>query len=60
VTIHTIKGQLQVMAEGQAHDLPAGHLLVLAPGVEHDVVAREESQMLLTICLDAVTTAPLP
>ena len=53
VSIHVLKGHLQVMAEGNAHDLHAGHLLVLAPGVEHDVVAREESQMLLTVHLDA-------
>jgi quercetin dioxygenase-like cupin family protein len=51
VTIHVLKGHLQVMAEGQSHDLHAGHLLVLAPGIEHDVVAREESQMLLTVHL---------
>jgi len=58
VTIHVLKGHLQVMAEGNAHDLHAGHLLVLAPGVEHDVVAREESQMLLTVCLDASAANP--
>jgi quercetin dioxygenase-like cupin family protein len=52
VTIHVLKGRLQVTAEGHAHDLQAGSLLVLAPGVEHDVVAREESQMLLTVNLD--------
>ena len=52
VTLHVLKGHLQVTAEGHAHDLHAGHLLVLAPGVEHDVVAPEESQMLLTVCLD--------
>ena len=39
--------------------LDAGRLLVLAPGVEHDVVAQQESEMLLTIHLDA-PTAPAP
>jgi quercetin dioxygenase-like cupin family protein len=58
VTIQVLKGRLQVTAEGQAHDLHTGHLLVLAPGVEHDVVAREESQMLLTVCLDTTKTQP--
>ena len=58
VTIHMIKGHLQVTAEGHAHDLHAGHLLVLAPGVEHDVVAREESQMLLTVSLNVSGTEP--
>jgi len=56
VTIHVLKGHLQVTAEGHANDLHAGHVLVLAPGVEHDVVAREESQMLLTVCLDTGKT----
>lgn len=51
VTIQVLKGRLQINAEDQAHDLPAGRLLVLAPDVEHDVVAREESQMLLTVHL---------
>jgi quercetin dioxygenase-like cupin family protein len=60
VTIHVLKGHLQVTAEGRAHDLHAGHLLVLAPGVEHDVVAPEESQMLLTVCLDASPTESSP
>lgn len=60
VTIQVVKGHLQVTAEGHAHDLHVGNLLVLAPGVEHDVVAREESQMLLTVCLDAAKTESLP
>lgn len=53
VTIHVLSGHLQVTAEGQANDLRAGRLLVLAPGVEHDVVARQESRMLLTVHLSA-------
>jgi quercetin dioxygenase-like cupin family protein len=60
VTIQVLKGHLQVTAEGQAHDLHAGHLLVLAPSIEHDVVAREESQMLLTVCLDTGKTESSP
>ena len=52
VTIHVLKGRLEVTAEGQAHDLQAGTLLVLAPDVQHDVEAREESQMLLTVNLE--------
>jgi len=51
--IQVLKGRLQVMADGHAHNLDAGRLLVLAPGVEHDVVAQQESEMLLTIHLDA-------
>jgi quercetin dioxygenase-like cupin family protein len=52
VTIHVLKGHLQVKAEGQVHDLLAHTVLALAPGVEHDVVAQQESEMLLTVQLD--------
>jgi quercetin dioxygenase-like cupin family protein len=58
VTIYVPEGHLQVTAEGQVHDLHAGHLLVLASGVEHNVVAREESRMLLTVHLDTSTVDP--
>lgn len=60
VMIHVLKGYLQVTAEGLVHDLRAGRLLVLAPGVEHNLVAYEESQMLLTVCLEAGETEPSP
>lgn len=52
VTIHVLKGHLQVKAEGQVHDLHANNVLALAPDVKHDVVAQQESQMLLTMHLD--------
>jgi len=53
VTIQVLKGHLQIKAEDQAHTLRAGNLLVLGPGVEHDLVAYEESEMLLTVHLSA-------
>ena len=53
VTIQVLKGHLQITAEGEAHTLRAGNLLVLGPGVEHDLVAYEESEMLLTVHLGA-------
>ena len=57
VTIQVLDGHLQVSADGKAHDLHAGQMLVLARGVEHDVVAREESRMLLTVNLESPSTA---
>jgi quercetin dioxygenase-like cupin family protein len=51
VTIHTLAGDLEVATPEAIHQLPAGSLLVLAPGVRHDVTARVESQMLLTVHL---------
>ena len=52
VTIHVLEGRLRMSAEGQSHDMTAGQILVLAPGVEHDVFAEEPTRMLLTVCLD--------
>jgi quercetin dioxygenase-like cupin family protein len=52
VTVHVLQGHLKMTAEARTHDLPAGSLLVLAPGVQHDVQAVEASRMLLTVCLD--------
>jgi len=51
VTIHTLAGELEVSTPEAIHQLPAGSLLVLAPGVRHDVNARVASQMLLTVHL---------
>jgi quercetin dioxygenase-like cupin family protein len=55
VCIQIIRGHLRITAEGQSHDLRTGQLLVLAPGVEHDLVAPEESEMLLTVSLQSPT-----
>ena len=57
VTIHTVAGDLEVSTPDATHQLPAGSLLVLAPGVRHDVMARVASQMLLTVHL-VKPTAP--
>jgi quercetin dioxygenase-like cupin family protein len=52
VTVHVLEGRITITAEDQVHALSAGQLLVLAPGVEHDVRADEASRMLLTVCLE--------
>lgn len=49
VTIHVHAGTLDVRESGREHRLSAGQLLVLDPGVPHDVTAREASVMLLTV-----------
>ena len=60
VTIQVLDGHLQVTAEGKAHDLHAGNLLILAPGIEHDVVALHETRMLLTVNLQPPQEAAKP
>ena len=52
VTIHVLEGRLQVKTAQSKHELPANHLLRLAPGVNHDVEAVEASKMLLTVCVE--------
>lgn len=49
ITIQTIVGRLTLRVAGRTVDLPAGHLLTLAPALPHDVEAQEESAFLLTI-----------
>ena len=51
VSIQVIEGALTVNAAGSRHSLSAGCLLVLAPGIRHDVKAEVRSLMLLTVCL---------
>lgn len=49
VTILALTGLLEVSTPAQTQRLPEGSLLVLDPGVRHDVFAPEASQMLLTV-----------
>lgn len=49
ITVHVLDGYVQVNAAGQTSDLLAQGLLFVAAGIPHDVVAREDSTVLLTI-----------
>jgi len=51
VMIQVIAGMIEVSTPDDMHSMTAGSLLVLAAGVQHDVSAREPSQMLLTVHL---------
>lgn len=51
VAIQALSGSLQVSTPGGNHALDAGSVLVLAPGVRHDVAASVPSRMLLTVNL---------
>ena len=53
VTIHALTGRVEVKTPEGRHELAAGSLLVLSPGVRHDVFAPEASQLLLTVHLKA-------
>jgi quercetin dioxygenase-like cupin family protein len=47
--MQTIAGKLRLHVGGQAVELAAGQMLVLEPGVRHDVETDTESAFLLTI-----------
>lgn len=49
VTIQVLAGQLAVDVADQTHELGAGQLVALGPGVPHTVRALSPSEMLLTV-----------
>jgi quercetin dioxygenase-like cupin family protein len=49
VTIHALAGHVQVKTSEGELELDAGTLLVLSPGVAHDLHASVPSQVLLTV-----------
>lgn len=51
VMIHVIAGMIDVVTATARHSMAAGSLLTLAAGVQHDVTAREPSQVVLTVHL---------
>jgi quercetin dioxygenase-like cupin family protein len=52
VTIQVLQGRLLVRTRERTHRIDDGQLLVLAPGVRHDLRALRETRMLLTVYLD--------
>ncbi len=52
VTIHVIDGRMHIRAADSEHVFGPGGLLILAPNVEHDVHAIEDSIMLLQVHLE--------
>jgi quercetin dioxygenase-like cupin family protein len=53
VTVHVLSGEIRMTTAEQEYEMPAGTLLVLEPGVRHDVRAIQPSRMLLTVRLEA-------
>jgi quercetin dioxygenase-like cupin family protein len=51
VTIHVLRGGLQVVADEEARVVASGELMALAPGVPYSVRALAPSEMLLTVHL---------
>lgn len=49
ISIHCLRGRLQIRAEERVFQLAQGTILTLDGGVPHDVEAAEDSAFLLTI-----------
>lgn len=49
ISVQTLTGHVQLNLPNGVIDLRAGHLLVLDKGVAHDVVAQEDSTVLLSM-----------
>lgn len=52
VTVHILDGEAQMTTAGHEYAMPAGSLLVLGPGVKHDIRALTPSRVLLSVRLD--------
>ncbi len=52
VTVLVVDGEIVMTTPDREHRMPSGHLLVLRPGVRHDVRADVASRVLLTVRLD--------
>ncbi len=48
-TLQALSGNIRVRLPGRFVELPAGRLLIVEPGVMHDVEATQESTCLLTL-----------
>jgi len=49
LTIHVIRGTIQVRTPTDRHEVGAGQVLILDPDVVHDVEAAEEADVVLTL-----------
>lgn len=58
VTVQAIEGEVDVTAGGAEYHLRAGMLLVMAPGVRHDVRAQSRAVFLLQVSLAPKPSAP--
>ncbi len=49
ITIHVLQGGLRLRVQEKPQDLQSGQILTLAPGIQHDIEARDDSAFLVTI-----------
>ena len=49
ITIHVLQGVLCLRVQEKSQDLQCRQILTLAPGIKHDIEARDDSAFLVTI-----------
>lgn len=49
VTVHVLRGRATLRADGTARELGPGQVVLMQPGVRHDVIAGEQAVILLTV-----------
>jgi len=49
VSIHVLEGELEIETPDETNRLTDNEILILAPGINHDVEAITETKMLLTV-----------
>ncbi|HEX7668943.1 MAG TPA: hypothetical protein VF395_05145 [Polyangiaceae bacterium] len=49
VSLQTVSGHVVVHVEGQPLEMPAGHVIVIARGIAHEIAASEDSVVLITV-----------
>jgi quercetin dioxygenase-like cupin family protein len=52
VIVQVLSGEIEMATAEERHQMTADSLLVLRPGITHDLSARTPSRLLLTVCLD--------
>ena len=52
VTVQVLDGQIRMTTAEAHYQMPSGSLLVLRPGIGHDLEAEANSRVLLTVRLD--------
>jgi quercetin dioxygenase-like cupin family protein len=53
ISIQTVRGHVVLHIDGLPFDLPAGNVVVLERHVAHDIVAKEDSTVLVTVAASA-------
>ena len=52
MTVLVLSGEIRMATAEEQHQMSSGSLLVLRPGISHDLEARVASSVLLTVRLD--------